>query len=178
MASYDLVERLNNTFRQIELELQALQQALSDCRLLAGRVLNCRQWSGMPSAIRWPLFRWCSASARRPGARPAPLQPSVYPAAIGKPQRQGRRYACRGCPPAGYRRGAAGSAGAYSAYQCPEGHLREIVTVDSGLPTARFESGTPSFAGLIALSAYRTLTPLVDRAPSASAGPISTSSRI
>ena len=38
MASYDLVERLNNTFRQIELELQALQQALSDCRLLAGRV--------------------------------------------------------------------------------------------------------------------------------------------
>ena len=40
MASYDLVERLNNTFRQIELELQALQQALSDCRLLAGRVFE------------------------------------------------------------------------------------------------------------------------------------------
>lgn len=38
MASYDLVERLNNTFRQIELELQALQQALSDCRLLAAGI--------------------------------------------------------------------------------------------------------------------------------------------
>ena len=40
MASYDLVERLNDTFRQIELELQTLQQALSSCRLLAARVFE------------------------------------------------------------------------------------------------------------------------------------------
>ena len=40
MASYDLVERLNDTFRQIELELQALRQALTTCRLLAGRVFE------------------------------------------------------------------------------------------------------------------------------------------
>lgn len=38
MASYDLVERLNDTFRQIELELQTLQQTLSSCRLLAARI--------------------------------------------------------------------------------------------------------------------------------------------
>ena len=38
MASYDLVERLNDTFRQIELELQTLQQTLSICRLLEARV--------------------------------------------------------------------------------------------------------------------------------------------
>lgn len=40
MASYDLVERLNDTFRQIELELQTLQQTLSSCRLLAAQVFE------------------------------------------------------------------------------------------------------------------------------------------
>ncbi len=160
MASYDLVERLNNTFRQIELELQALQQALSDCRLLAGRVFELPAIGRMPSTIRWPLFRWCSTSARRPGARPAPLQPSVYPAAIGKPQQQGRRTPAGRHLPAGYRRGAAGSAGAYSAYQCPEGHLREDRHRRlRPAPTARFEWVHRHLPGLITLSAYRTLTP-------------------
>ncbi len=34
MTSYDLVERLNDTFRQLEHELQTLKHALSQCRLL------------------------------------------------------------------------------------------------------------------------------------------------
>lgn len=86
MASYDLVERLNNTFRQIELELQALQQALSDCRLLAGRVFELpaigKDAEHDPLATI-PVVQHIGKTAR---ARPAPLQTSVYPAAIGKPQ--------------------------------------------------------------------------------------------
>lgn len=163
MASYDLVERLNNTFRQIELELQALQQALSDCRLLAGRVFELpaigKDAEHDPMATI-PVVQHIGKTAR---ARPAPLQPSVYPAAIGKPQQQGRRTPAGGYLPAGYRRGAAGSAGAYSAYQCPEGHLREDRHRRlRPAPTARFEWVHRHLPGLITLSAYRTLTPLVD----------------
>lgn len=40
MASYDLVERLNDTFRQLERELQGVKEALSGCRLLAARVFE------------------------------------------------------------------------------------------------------------------------------------------
>lgn len=87
MASYDLVERLNNTFRQIELELQALQQALSDCRLLAGRVFELpaigKDAEHDPLATI-PVVQHIGKTV--PRARPAPLQTSVYPAAIGKPQ--------------------------------------------------------------------------------------------
>ncbi|WP_058909947.1 DNA replication terminus site-binding protein [Entomohabitans teleogrylli] len=38
MARYDLVERLNSTFRELEHALAELRQQLSGCRLLAGRV--------------------------------------------------------------------------------------------------------------------------------------------
>ena len=40
MASYDLIERLTTTFRQIERELAELKSELSACRLLAGRVFE------------------------------------------------------------------------------------------------------------------------------------------
>ncbi len=140
MASYDLVERLNNTFRQIELELQALQQALSDCRLLAGRVFELPAIGKMPSTIRWPLFRWCSIG-KTATARPAPLQPSVYPAAIGKPQQQGRRTPAGRYLPAGYRRGQQDLLARIQHINALKATFEKIVTVDSGLPPPPVLSG-------------------------------------
>lgn len=142
MASYDLVERLNNTFRQIELELQALQQALSDCRLLAGRVFELpaigKDAEHDPLATI-PVVQHIGKTAT--GARPAPLQPSVYPAAIGKPQQQGRRT------PAGaicLQVTAAEQQDLLARIQhinALKATFEKIVTVDSGLPPPPVLSG-------------------------------------
>ena len=40
MATYDLIERLNSTFREIEHELLTLTARLQTCRLLAARVFT------------------------------------------------------------------------------------------------------------------------------------------
>ena len=40
MASYDLVERLTDTFRQIERNLLDLRDELSACRLLTARIFE------------------------------------------------------------------------------------------------------------------------------------------
>jgi DNA replication terminus site-binding protein len=40
MATYDLIERLNSTFREIEHELLTLTERLQTCRLLAARVFT------------------------------------------------------------------------------------------------------------------------------------------
>ncbi len=40
MATYDLIERLNSTFREMEHELLTLTERLQACRLLAARVFT------------------------------------------------------------------------------------------------------------------------------------------
>ncbi|STT03252.1 DNA replication terminus site-binding protein [Klebsiella pneumoniae] len=164
MASYDLVERLNNTFRQIELELQALQQALSDCRLLAGRVFELPAIGRMPSTIRWPLFRWCSTSARRPWRAPCATTAICLSSSNRK-----TAAAKAAVTPAGaicLQVTAAEQQDLLARIQhinALKATFEKIVTVDSGLPpTARFEWVHRHLPGLITLSAYRTLTPLVD----------------
>jgi DNA replication terminus site-binding protein len=156
MASYDLVERLNDTFRQLERELQMLQQRLRACRLLAARVFELPAVSKETNTIRW---RHSGGSAHRStgaGDGAETLQPSVHPAAIGKPQQQG----CR--PPPGaiclQTDGEEQAALLQSISRInAESRFRKIVTVDSGLPAAaRFEWVHRHLPGLITLSAYRT----------------------
>ncbi len=164
MASYDLVERLNNTFRQIELELQALQQALVTAVCWRAGYLNCRRSVRMPSTIRWPPFRWCSTSARRPLARALRHYSHLF--IQQQSENRSSKAAVRLPGAICLQVTAAEQQDLLARIQhinALKATFEKIVTVDSGLPpTARFEWVHRHLPGLITLSTYRTLTPLVD----------------
>lgn len=148
MARYDLVERLNVTFRELEHALMEMRDGLADCRLLAARVFS------LPEVEK--------------GKEHDPLLTISVTQKSAKRRRRRRCVTLRICSSSSSRKSAA----ARRQYVCGavcfsvddaqhealhaladkinalKTQLEEIITVESGLPsTQRFEWCTATCRG-------------------------------